>query len=548
MPFAPGGPTDTVGRLIAQKLQEIWGQPVIVDYKPGAGTAIGADFVAKSAPDGLTFGMVNSSFAVNPSLRKTLPYDTQKDLAGITQIANLQLAIVARPDAPFNTLPELIAYAKKNPGKLTYGTPGAGSTTHLGAELLKREAGFDMLHSPFKGSAPAHTELMGGRIDLVVDPFLSILPYVKAGRMKMIATMGEKRGRRLRLPDGRRNLPGFSVNALLGFVAPHGHAARDRAEDPGRHRAACCAAPRCASASRNRAWRSSPRSPSSSTPSSQSEMKRWARVISEAEHQRVTEIDPMSLQLKPLHPRLRRRGQRHRHHPPAVRHAKCGRSTPAMNQYAVLVWRGQPLTRPAADRLRQVLRPARHRPEAGVQAARAARGRAPDRHLQRRCARQRGAARLAQEPVELRQPALAQRQLVPESARGLLDAARAWCCRAGAATPSSPTCAPPTTRLPERTQARDRRPERRALRAAHAHPAGRRGLHRRAEEGDPAGGVAAGADASGLGPQAALRRRPCARDHRLADRRGPHATCPTCWSTRRSASSSTATNGRWATS
>lgn len=222
IPFAPGGPTDTVGRLIAIKLQDIWKQSVIIDYKPGAGTAIGADFVAKAPPDGLTFGMVNSSFAVNPSLRKSLPYDTLKDLSGITQIANLQLAIVARPDAPFNTLPELIAYAKKNPGKLSYGTPGAGSTTHLGAELLKREAGFDMLHAPFKGSAPAHTELMGGRIDLVVDPFLSVLPFVKAGRMKMIATLGDKRIEGFNYPTVAETLPGFSVNALLGFVAPHG--------------------------------------------------------------------------------------------------------------------------------------------------------------------------------------------------------------------------------------------------------------------------------------------------------------------------------------
>ncbi|VWX62125.1 Tripartite-type tricarboxylate transporter, receptor component TctC [Burkholderiales bacterium 8X] len=220
VPFAPGGPTDTVGRLITQKLQEIWGQPVIMDYKPGAGTAIGADFIAKAPPDGLTIGMVNSSLAVNPSLRKSLPYDTVKDLAGVTQIANLQLAIVARPDAPFNTVPELIAYAKKNPGKLTYGTPGAGSTTHLGAELLKREAGFDMLHAPFKGSAPAHTELMGGRIDLVVDPLLSVLPYVKAGRMKMIATLGPKRVKGFDFPTVAETLPGFNVNALLGFVAP----------------------------------------------------------------------------------------------------------------------------------------------------------------------------------------------------------------------------------------------------------------------------------------------------------------------------------------
>jgi tripartite-type tricarboxylate transporter receptor subunit TctC len=222
VPFPPGGPTDTVARLIGQKLQDIWGQPVVIDYKPGAGTVIGVDFVAKSAPDGYTMVMVNSAFAVNPSLRKNLPYSTTRDLAGVTHIADLQLAIVARPDAPFNTLPELIAYAKKNPGKLTYGTPGAGSTTHLGAELLKRTAGFDMLHSPFKGSAPAHSELLGGRIDLVFDPFLSILPYVKAGRMKMIATLGLQRIPGYDFPTVAETIPGFTVNALLGFVAPAG--------------------------------------------------------------------------------------------------------------------------------------------------------------------------------------------------------------------------------------------------------------------------------------------------------------------------------------
>ena len=222
IPFPPGGPTDTVGRQLAQKLQETWGQPVLIEYKPGAGTAIGADYVAKSAPDGHTIGMVNSSLAVNPTLRKKLPYDTLKDLSGVTQLFNMQLAIVARPDAPFNTLPELIAYAKKNPGKLNYGTPGAGSTTHLGAELLKREAGFEMQHVGMKGSAPAHTELMGGRLDQVVDPFLSILPLVQGGKMKIIATMGERRVAGHDYPTVAETIPGFNVGALLGFVAPSG--------------------------------------------------------------------------------------------------------------------------------------------------------------------------------------------------------------------------------------------------------------------------------------------------------------------------------------
>ena len=220
VPFPPGGPTDTVARLLGQQLQASWGQPVIVEYKPGAGTAIGADFVAKARPDGLTIGMVNSSFAVNPTLRGNLPYDTQKDLRGITQLFNMQLAIVAHPNAPFNNLRELIDYAKKNPGKLNYGTPGAGSTTHLGAELLKREAGFEMQHVAMKGSAPAHTELMGGRLDLVVDPFLSVLPYVQGGRMKLIATMGDQRVAGHNFPTVAETLPGFNVGALLGFVAP----------------------------------------------------------------------------------------------------------------------------------------------------------------------------------------------------------------------------------------------------------------------------------------------------------------------------------------
>jgi len=222
IPFPPGGPTDTVGRILAKNLQDTWGQPVIIDYKPGAGTVIGADYVAKSAPDGLTIGMVNSSVAVNPSLRRQLPYDTVKDLSGVTQLFDMQLAIVARPDAPFNNLKELIAYAKAHPGKLNYGTPGAGSTTHLGAELLQREAGFDMQHVAMKGSAPAHTELMGGRLDLVVDPFLSILPYVKAGRMKMIATMGDQRVAGHDYPTVAETIPGFNVGALLGFVVPAG--------------------------------------------------------------------------------------------------------------------------------------------------------------------------------------------------------------------------------------------------------------------------------------------------------------------------------------
>ena len=222
VPFPPGGPTDTLGRLIALKLQEMWGQPVIIDYKAGAGTVIGVDYVAKSAPDGYTIGMINSAFAVNPSLYKSLPYDSVKDIEPISLIANLQLAIVAQPNAPFDTLAEMIAYAKKNPDKLSYGTPGTGSTTHLGTELLKKSANFQITHIPYKGSAQAHGELLGGRLDVVVDPFLSVSPYVKAGKMKVIATMGDKKIKGFNYPLVQDVVPGFNVNALLGFIAPKG--------------------------------------------------------------------------------------------------------------------------------------------------------------------------------------------------------------------------------------------------------------------------------------------------------------------------------------
>ena len=281
IPFPPGGPTDTVGRILAKNLQDTWGQPVIIDYKPGAGTVIGADFVAKAAPDGQTIGMVNSSLAVNPTLRKHLPYDTLKDLSGVTQLFDMQLAIVARPDAPFNTVKELIAYAKAHPGKLNYGTPGAGSTTHLGAELLQREAGFEMQHVGMKGSAPAHTELMGGRLDLVVDPFLSILPYVQAGKMKLIATMGAQRVAGHDYPTVAETVPGFDVGALLGFVAP-ANTPRPVLQKIQADTAKALASPEIQARAREYGLKVVGSRPEQFDALIAREMKRWGKVVTEA--------------------------------------------------------------------------------------------------------------------------------------------------------------------------------------------------------------------------------------------------------------------------
>ena len=155
VPFAPGGPTDTVARLIAERLQAQWQQPVVLDYKPGAGTLVGTDAVAKSAPDGHMLGMAITAHMINPSLQPRLPYDTLRDLTGIAQIAQAHFGLFAHPSLPANNIAELIAHAKKNPGALSYATPGIGTGTHLAGEMLKHLAGIDIGHVPYKGSAPA---------------------------------------------------------------------------------------------------------------------------------------------------------------------------------------------------------------------------------------------------------------------------------------------------------------------------------------------------------------------------------------------------------
>jgi tripartite-type tricarboxylate transporter receptor subunit TctC len=223
VPFPPGGPTDVVGRIVAARLQEAWSQPVIVENKPGAGTVIGTDAVAKSPPDGYTIGMVITAYFINPALRSSMPYDTLKDLAQVTQLVAQHVVLVANAAAPFNTLPEMIAYAKKNPGKLSYASPGTGTSAHLAGELLKGEAGIDMTHVPYKGSGPAQADVVAGRVELMVDVFHSAKPQIDAGRLKVIAlTAGERPVNIRQYPLVAETLPGFNVTSLFGFVVPSG--------------------------------------------------------------------------------------------------------------------------------------------------------------------------------------------------------------------------------------------------------------------------------------------------------------------------------------
>jgi tripartite-type tricarboxylate transporter receptor subunit TctC len=223
VPNAPGGAVDILARLLEKHLSESWKQPVVVSYKAGAGTVLGTDFVAKSAPDGHTIGLIVTSHVINPSLRKNLPFDTLKDLSGVTMLATSPVVIAATPSLPANNIKELIELAKKQPGKLTYASPGSGSSMHLGAELLKTQAGIDMLHAPYKGAGGAYPDVFAGRVELLVDPLFSSLPHIKAGKMKALAIMSPQRSPIAPdVPTVAEALPGFSVQSIFGAVVPSG--------------------------------------------------------------------------------------------------------------------------------------------------------------------------------------------------------------------------------------------------------------------------------------------------------------------------------------
>jgi tripartite-type tricarboxylate transporter receptor subunit TctC len=223
VPFPPGGPTDTVARIISTGLQSLWKQPVVLDYKPGAGTTLGTSIVAKSPADGYTLGMAITALTINPSLQPSLPYDTKKDLVGVSQVAQAHFGLFAHPSQPFNTMPELIAYAKKNPGSLSFATPGAGTGTHLAGEMLAHMAGISLLHVPYKGSAPAQQDMIGGRVPLLFDVLFSSMPYVKDNRMKVIALSSPKRAvSNPEIPLIAETVPGFSAVSAIGIIGPAG--------------------------------------------------------------------------------------------------------------------------------------------------------------------------------------------------------------------------------------------------------------------------------------------------------------------------------------
>lgn len=222
IPYPPGGSADMLARPLTEKLQAALGQPVVLEYKAGAGGSIATAQLARAKPDGHTILMVLAAHAINASLYPDLPYDTRKDFTPVSLVATLPLLVAAPKKTPANTMQELVSYAKTNPGTLTFASAGNGNTSHLAAEMFKSTANINMLHIPYKGSGPAVVALLAGDVSLMFDSISTSLPQVKAGKLKALAVTGAKRS--ALLPDvptvAESGFPDFVVNGWYGILAP----------------------------------------------------------------------------------------------------------------------------------------------------------------------------------------------------------------------------------------------------------------------------------------------------------------------------------------
>jgi tripartite-type tricarboxylate transporter receptor subunit TctC len=224
VPFPPGGGTDVVARMVAPKMGEALGVGVIVTNRAGAGGNIGMEYAARSAPDGYTMVLASSSAAINTTLSKNLGWDLEKDFDPIVLLAFNQSLLVVNPSVPVSTVAELIALAKKEPGKLTFASSGIGSSAHMGGELFKMMAGVNLLHVPYKGAGPALNDLLGGQVDIMVADISGILPQVQAGKLKVLGIGSPQRFAGLpNVPTiSESGVPGYSVSGLIGLLTPAG--------------------------------------------------------------------------------------------------------------------------------------------------------------------------------------------------------------------------------------------------------------------------------------------------------------------------------------
>ena len=224
VPFSPGGATDIMSRLLAERLDKRMGQPVLVENRPGAGTMIASEYVAKAPADGYTLLLAASSLGIAPSLYNKVNYDPIKDFAPISQVASVVHVLVVHPSIPAKNVGELVTWLKANPTKANYGSVGAGTSTHLEAELFNTVAGVKMEHIPYKGSAPALTDMIGGRLQVMFDAYASSGPFIKDGKVRLLAVTTAQRSKSL--PDtptvSESGLPGYEAMPWLGLVAPAG--------------------------------------------------------------------------------------------------------------------------------------------------------------------------------------------------------------------------------------------------------------------------------------------------------------------------------------
>lgn len=224
VPFPPGGPADAIGRILSEPLAESWGHPIIIDNRGGAGGNIGADVVAKAAPDGQTLLLAASSHVQGAALYRRLAFDPIRDFTPITQVAYYSLVVVVHPSVPATTLRELEAYMRANPGRLTMTSAGVGTPTHLAAELFRTSAGLEFTHVPFQGAAPAHTALLAGQVQAMFHNPVLAVPAVQSGHLRAIATTGATRARAL--PDvptlAESGYPGFEAGTWYAVLGPAG--------------------------------------------------------------------------------------------------------------------------------------------------------------------------------------------------------------------------------------------------------------------------------------------------------------------------------------
>jgi len=224
VPFAAGGAVDAVARLVGQALAARIDKPIVIENRGGAGGIIGMDAVAHAAADGYTMLLSHSGFTAMPGLYAKLPFDPIRDFDGVVTAASSALVLGANPETPFKSVAELISYAKANPGKLSYGSAGVGSTVHLATELFKSMAGVDLVHVPYKGAGPATTDLIGGQIQLMFNPAVNVLPLAQSGKVRALAVSSTTRS--ALVPDlptiAESGLPGYEVVGWYGLAVPAG--------------------------------------------------------------------------------------------------------------------------------------------------------------------------------------------------------------------------------------------------------------------------------------------------------------------------------------